>query len=181
LRIVEKQLEKDLYDLDDQLHHHHHHHGNNVKITSVANKESKIKEYEKSPKPEPQKKIPTATKEKLAFGPGAKDFRSKDVPPIGVKKKINNVEGPTSPVIKKVGLQLQKKSTDDESPSPHPRSSAISSVDKLGVPQATKGPVPVVPSPGYMHQFNKRGKPNDNIRQKNSDDNSSRLGSISEH
>ena len=187
LRIVEKQLEKDIYDLDDQLHHHHHH-GNNVKITSVANKESKIKEYEKSPKPEPQKKTPAATKEKLAFGPGAKDFRSRDVPPIGVKKKINNVEGPTSPVIKKVGLKLQKKSTDDESPSPHPRSDALGAVDKLGVPPAAKGkgPVPIVLSPGYMHQFNKKGKPiiinnNNNIRQKNGDDNSSRLGSISEH
>ena len=172
LRSMEQKLERDLYDLDDQLNHH-------GKAPNIPSKDTKIKDNIRS-KPEIQRKAPTVNKEKLAFGPGAKDFRSND-PPKPVKKKIDNLASPTSPVIKKVGLKLQKNSFDEQEKKDI---GSPTSIGPLGnIPLASKVNPPIVMSPGYLISFNKKGthKVKKDKGGNSNYDNDSRLGSISEH
>ena len=173
LRVMEQKLEKDLYDLNDQLNHHGK--------APVRNKESKLKERENNkPKPYEQKKVPTVNKEKLAFGPGAKDFRSNE-PPKPIKKKIDNIGSPTSPVIKKVGLKLQKNSIDEQ----EKELSSPASKGPLGnIPLTSKVNPPLVMSPGYLVSFQKKGTVQNKVKKDKGGanyDNDSRLGSISEN
>lgn len=167
LRTIEQKLEKDLYDLNDQLSHH-------GKAPSII-KDNRPKDTDNNrPKPHEQKKVPFAGKEKLAFGPGAKDFRSND-PPKPVKKKIDNFESPSSPVIKKVGLKLQEKSVEE---------TALNSPGSIGPPTNSKVNPPFIASPGYSFQYNKKGenkKVKKVINGADNYDNISRLDSISEN